>query len=190
MITLLAALSLVLGCQTTPQCVDNGGCGDSEACIKQKCEPVDCLASDACQLHEFCDTRDDAYTCKSGCSQTTDCAAGEECNPTSHSCTAYGCRDTQLDCAIGESCDKSTGKCAKADGAYCKDCSGGGKNVCGNNGTCYAVDATNSYCFVDCNPKSGEDACPRGFECQDILGDGTYACTADCVLLADNGWLP
>lgn len=188
MIARLTLVGLGLGalasCSKAPQCVDNGQCGDMQACIEEECVQVECLASAQCGLEQFCDVQRD-YTCKSGCEHNTDCQAGFDCNPDSHQCEAYGCRSTDLDCGYGEVCDESSGECKRAQGDHCKTCSDPYFGSGCNKGTCYLFDEESfaSYCVVDCNP-SQEDACPRGYECVDVLGDGaSYGCFAWCPSL-------
>jgi len=186
----LLILGLLPACKTAPECVDNGDCtGSLEACIADKCRPVECKDSTTCGLHAFCDTRNDTYTCKQGCQVDGDCLAGEECNTEAHKCVSYGCRNTTLDCEVGQVCNESTATCEDDPRAHCKPCSFTGSSPCGSRGQCFQFEAgdTSGYCLMECRPADAD--CPAGFGCEDVSGYGDWYCFAWCPYLDDNGWI-
>ena len=188
--TVIATFMGLSGCSGSPaqlECVDNGDCnGTSEACLENSCVEVDCLSSASCELQQFCD---ETYTCASGCSEDTDCLAGEDC--VDGTCEAYGCRNTQLDCEFGEICNENTGNCQPASGLHCDTCDYWSTfGICSGSAACVPFDefASESYCLETCNPNASNQ-CPRGFECLDIYGDGSNYCFAWCPTLYANGWM-
>ncbi len=187
---MIPVLALLLGCPAGTQCVDRGDCGDLQMCNNGNCKDVSCSTSKDCGIGEYCDTTGN-FECKAGCTTDDDCLAGEACNADNHTCEEYECRTTALDCGLGERCDN--GRCDDALGMACDPCNdplyydywtGGytGGTGCGNNGTCvwftYYADAP--WCLEQCIPSQGEEACPRGFSCEDITGDNDYHCYAWC----------
>lgn len=179
----------------TPACVDNGDCGEGEACLLETCTPVDCLSSSDCRIREYCD--DETYVCRAGCSSDTDCIAGEACDLASNTCESYGCRDTELDCAIGEHCSAVTGECTRDPKGHCDRCSPDpwGFDVQGtcrdNEAFCLTFDGFDFFCLMQCVDAPD---CPRGYECvatgEDFDFDGRpdSVCLAYCPLLYDKGW--
>jgi len=178
------------------QCIDNGDCGELEACFEGGvCQPVDCLSSVDCRIREYCDQR--TYVCRAGCSQNEDCIAGENCDVATNTCEPYGCRDSALDCRIGEVCSEVTGQCIRDTTGHCDICD---PDPWGFNprGTCRDRDAVcltfqgapDFYCFLDCE----NSECPRGYECintgNDFNGNGRSdsLCIAYCPLLYEKGW--
>lgn len=211
----LALLLLAVGCgeREIPECLDHGDCGEREACIADRCERVACLDNGHCELQQYCDPTADAYVCLDGCTGDDDCPAGEACEAASHSCHPADCRDTVLDCAYGEICDQASGSCVVDERAHCQLCDAMAAAICPDDGTCF-MDVDDSelcqrdedcapeqscdeliegrYCHTDrcrydCDPDD-PDACPRGWVCQESLGqDGVYTCAADCHWLEDQG---
>lgn len=192
MTLLFGLLVLLAGCeQGAPECVDNGGCPEGQACIEDQCEEVECVSSSQCSLHQFCDTK--AWVCRQGCGDDDDCRAGETCDAADHKCKRYGCRDTQLDCEIGEVCDEGTGECTVDPRKHCTRCDPMeellGTQPCGPKGYCWLFEqnAEMGYCLQQCNQSN--DNCPRGFTCEDVTGYGDFYCSAWCPLLLENGWI-
>ena len=110
MIAMLFTLLFVacgLGGGGAPECVDNGECGELQACIEQSCEDVECVTSDTCEIGRFCDT--ERYVCRDGCASDEDCLAGQEC--AGSTCQDKPCRNSELDCTAGETCNPNTGGC-------------------------------------------------------------------------------
>lgn len=166
-------------------CVDNGDCQDGQACILEQCQDVQCLASDQCNLQEYCDTT--TYTCRVGCNDDLDCKAGQSCNVDTNTCEDYGCRDTQLDCSIGYICNTNRGECEYAHDGHCDKCDGLW-DLCANpSAACLTFDGIESFCFEPCNI-SDVNACPRGYVCQNVDAAGGNMCMAYCPTLYDNGW--
>lgn len=188
MTALLLVLSLV-ACKKEPaaECIDHGGCPAGNACIEGACEPVQCLTSSDCNLHEFCDAR--SFACRAGCSDDGDCYAGETCDTATKECVEYACRSTDLDCEIGEFC--VDGECEKDDAPHCQACDPYDSRSCPQGSDCWVFDSQtlDAYCLVRCERDGGNDQCPRGFECTDVTGMGDFACSAWCPTLVENGWL-
>ena len=212
---LLLTVGLVglLGCnnEKAPECVDNGQCPEGNACVQNACEEVSCLTSAECDINQFCNP---FYECEGGCETSDDCTAGETCKD--HVCDVYGCRSTNLDCEYGEYCDTSSGECKTSSKPHCESCDAAATSSCGSNATCYIwevddgtctgdrdcedgwycdnIESATSknchqdFCVVDCDPDD-ENACPRGFTCQDATGLGAYGCIADCSFMIENGYL-
>ena len=196
--TFTAVSFLVLAsCATEaePACIDNGDCGEGQACLLETCQDVQCLSSSECGIREDCD--DETYVCRAGCLESDDCQAGEECNAGTNTCEVYGCRDTDLDCSIGETCSQATGECITDDRGHCDRCE---PDMWGDpSGTCRSADAfclgwegePDSFCLLQCEAPTD---CPRGYECvdtgQDFDFDGRSdaICSAYCPLLYENGW--
>lgn len=178
--TLVACVGGVGG---APECVDNGDCDGTAACIDNACVEVECLASKDCGLHTYCEVETKTYVCEEGCNTDEDCYAGETCATETHTCEAYGCRDTQLDCAWGEECNTATGECETAKGDHCDVCDyWGGGGECGGKSECIPFDSfgDEAYCIEACTPES-TDECPRGYECVDLYGDNSFwGCFAWC----------
>jgi len=181
----LALLLAFAGCKqhgSSGDCVDDGDCAEGQACVNKACQVVDCVSTADCGIEQYCAKAD--HTCVDGCEGDEDCPAGDSCDVGAHSCVPYGCRETQLDCDYGEVCNQDTHVCEKAQGPYCKTCDPFSAGGCGQHGTCYVIDYYyDAYCFVDCNPDLGSDACPRGYECQDATGLGDNVCFADCTFI-------
>lgn len=188
--TLLFVFLTLAGCAGGgPECVDNGGCADGQACILEVCEDVQCLASADCNIREYCDTS--TYVCRAGCADDLDCPAGESCDVATNTCEAYGCRDTQLDCAIGEICREVTGQCEYAHDGHCDRCEPSpwdDSGTCRNpDAVCGTYDGVESFCFEPCT-QGAPDACPRGYECVEQASFGGSFCSAYCPILYENGW--
>ncbi len=163
------------------ECIDNGECGEFQACRDDACVDVECLNSATCDIGLYCNAQ--TYTCVEGCLEDVDCMAGETCNTETQTCEAYGCRTTELDCPVGTECDVSTGSCDEV--SVCEPC----QNAAG----CRSSDAPHcvqfqgdetGYCWPECG---ADNSCPAGFFCytswtQDI-------CVADCGWLTENGYL-
>lgn len=196
--TFTAVSFLVLsscGSEVTPACVDNGDCGEGQACLLETCQEVQCLASSECGIREYCD--DETFVCRAGCLESDDCQAGEECNAGTNTCELYGCRDTDLDCSIGETCSQATGECIRDPRGHCDQCEpdawGDPAGTCRDSGAfcLYLDESPDTFCLQDCNTATD---CPRGYECIDTGQDFDYdgrsdsICYAYCPLLYDNGW--
>lgn len=203
------ALTVLAGCTggTSPVngCIDNSKCDEGQACIFAAdavegdlgtCQDVECLASDGCNLREYCDT--ETYVCRAGCAGDEDCAAGESCNVETNTCEDYGCRNTTLDCPVGDFCNAVTGECSRDRRDHCEICEPdvwAGIYVCPSSpdgASCYITraDQTDGYCGYYCDPDRADDpsvGCPAGFQCSP-LQDGEYVCVADCELLVERGW--
>lgn len=182
-------LGLVAACKQAPECIDNGQCGDMQACVDDKCKDVECLDSSTCTLHQFCDTK--AYTCRDGCGDDEDCRSGEICLDDAK-CHSRKCRNATLDCNVGQEC--VDGDCQDYQGLLCDTCDPYdellGLQPCGPQGSCWLLEGaseTVGFCFPECNPNA-EDACPSGFSCEEFP-DGTHGCFAYCPTLLKNGWL-
>jgi hypothetical protein len=193
---LAAAFALSCGSSAPDfRCVDNGDCGEREACILEACEPVQCLTSSDCRIREYCDDR--TYVCRAGCSADADCIAGEACDTATNTCEAYGCRDTQLDCGLGQYCSAVTGQCTRDPKGHCDRCTPDfwGTNVRGTcrdrEAFCLTFDGADFYCLMECSQATD---CPRGYECvntgQDFNGNGRSdsICFGYCPLFYDKGW--
>lgn len=194
--TTLLSLTLVLfglACDSEanrPECLDNSECNELQICTKEemKCKDVECTASSYCGMHQYCDVQGKSYACKEGCSEDSDCLAGESCNTESHTCQEYGCRSTVLDCAVGQVCEN--GVCKKAQGQYCQPCSVLLPN-CGRTSVCIpsTTDPYNGYCAPECNDGQ-ENACARGFECTEVYrNDPTTYCYGDCDYYTSEGYI-
>ncbi|MBN2799528.1 MAG: hypothetical protein JXX28_10310 [Deltaproteobacteria bacterium] len=176
---------------SAPECVDKGDCGDSQACIDNRCEAVECLDSSTCSTGTFCD--ETAYVCRTGCASADDCLAGEDCDPSAHECKEAACRSALLDCDMGELCNVSTGDCQRDSFNNCGTCDPWdemmGGQPCGSHGSCVSFDSSGyeGYCLQECSPNY--DSCPAGFPCQDIYGDGSHYCFAWCPVAMEQGWL-
>ena len=182
-VALVIGMSGALSCsEPYVGCVDNGDCGEGQACIVNVCEAVECFESKDCALQQKCDLA--TYSCVSGCDVDSDCMAGESCN--AGECEPYGCRDTQLDCFIGEVCNLNTGYCDPAEGDHCKPCSGTG-GQCGATAACYTFEtgATSGYCLEECQTT---DDCPRGYTCG-ADSAGQLICNAWCPFYDEMGLL-
>lgn len=185
----LLAFGVACDATSTPECVDNGGCADGQACIADRCEEVECLASSDCSIHNFCDKE---YSCRQGCKTSEDCLAGEACSDDNR-CHAEACRNSTLDCEIGQICSDS-GECRTDTYDNCKVCDPYdeifGGEPCGSNGSCFTFEegSTMGQCLKTCSA-SAADPCPAGFTCQDVTGAGEYYCAAWCPMLEENGWL-
>lgn len=167
---------------TTGECIDNGDCDGTAACIERSCVEVECLSSADCGLETYCEVETKTFVCEDGCNTDDDCYAGDSCDPEARTCEAYGCRDTQLDCAWGEVCDTKSGQCEVAEGDHCDVCDFWGGGGCSRNAECIPFDewATESYCVETCDPSSS-DECPRGYSCIDLYGDDSFwGCFAWC----------
>jgi Cys-rich repeat protein len=185
----------LIGCggDTAVECIDNGQCGEFQACFVDVCLDVECLTSAVCDIGEYCNL--DGYSCVEGCLDNSDCRAGETCNAETTTCEAYGCRNTELDCGVGQECDQTTGECL--DVQACGNCDPQNINSC-NTGP---NSGTQSYCLVYddlsvgwCFPECGDDgSCPSGFYCYEDLsigrGQTIDVCVADCPWLTENGYM-
>ena len=197
-------------------CVDNGQCGEGQACVEEVCTDVACTSSASCDLGEFCSDKN--WTCEAGCLSDSDCSAGSTCNTEKRECEEYGCRSTQLDCEIGELCDveqtEEYGECYEDTRAHCQVCDAGNNSSCPNNASCFVFELGDNCrrdsdcpdgwtcdmmadfqnychrdrCLVECNPNNA-NACPRGYQCGDTSGFGDYHCIADCAYLDEGGYL-
>jgi hypothetical protein len=180
-VALVIGMSGALSCsEPYVGCVDNGDCGEGQACIVNVCEAVECFESKDCALQQKCDLA--TYSCVSGCDVDSDCMAGESCN--AGECEPYGCRDTQLDCFIGEVCNLNTGTCDPAEGDHCKPCSGTG-GQCGATAACYTFEGSQNYCLEECQTT---DDCPRGYTCG-ADSEGQLICVGACPLYDEMGLL-
>lgn len=190
-IVLIAMMAIGCGTSSGPECIDNGDCSDGQACLLEVCEDVECLASEDCNIREYCNT--ETYVCRAGCEDDGDCIAGESCDTASNTCEEYGCRDTQLDCAIGEICREVTGECEFAHAGHCDRCEPDPfawemNGTCANrNAVCGTYDGVESFCFQPC-VQGQADACPRGYECVEQASFGGTFCSAFCPTLYENGW--
>ena len=101
----------------------------------------------------------------------------------SHSCNAYGCRDTQLDCAIGEVCDTTTGQCYVADDNLCA-------STCDyTNPRCDGADSCIPTSFVGaCNVQNGNAGCPANSPCLIVEVDEAHV--LDWLGFPDNSACP
>ena len=239
-LVLVALLAFAVSCSqpSTKACSSNADCDEGAICNDdEQCEDVDCVTSADCDIFEYCS---DDYECEEGCSEDSDCIAGETCNTETNECEPYGCRNTQLDCAYGQYCDQVTGTCYDDDRPHCGECDiytgsgcSGGQclvsrtaNQCNTayNGTdcptgmdcavfdyddssfcfsdadctggmlcdptylvCYTAYCFESACFQDCTITDGDEACPRGFQCIDVFGDGISSpvCVGECSFMDD-----
>ena len=50
---LLTLFTLLMGCESTPECVVNTDCGQGEACISDTCTAVECMTSAVCTLGQY-----------------------------------------------------------------------------------------------------------------------------------------
>jgi hypothetical protein len=185
-IRFVALISLALAAcgpaGTAGECIDNGDCDGTAACIERACVEVECLSSADCGLQTFCETEAKTFVCEAGCNTDDDCYAGEACDAEAHTCEAYGCRDTELDCSWGEICDTRSGRCEEAAGDFCDVCDYWGGSGCSGGAECVPFDdwASEAYCIESCTPAS-TDECPRGYECVDLYGDDSFwGCFAWC----------
>lgn len=181
-LALLLPMAGLTGCQSKAlPCGNNADCGDGQACIEEECVDVTCLSSADCEIQQYCT---EGYTCEAGCDEDTDCAAGQSCDVESHSCNAYGCRDTQLDCAIGEVCDTTTGQCYVADDNLCA-------STCDyTNPRCDGADSCIPTSFVGaCNVQNGNAGCPANSPCLIVEVDEARTCS-DWLGFPDNSACP
>jgi len=178
-------------CDESFACVD--GCGDSSDCIAgQECDVasntcVDYGCRDSnldCGYGEFCDTTtgecypDERRHCGScdvastgnQCGQGSQCTAwlsGGECDGRNGGEEVFGViiEWGNGDCAPGQHCDPFTHDQVATGIGYCHE----------------------DYCVVPCEI-SQEEACPRGFDCYDVFGDGSFdGCVGDCSYMLENG---
>ncbi len=187
--TALLIIGLFLGCNQAPECIDNGQCGEGQACVDDKCKDVDCLSSADCTLRQFCDTK--SWSCRDGCTDNEDCKSGEVCLD-DRKCHKMKCRNATLDCSVGQEC--VDGECQDFQGHLCDTCDPYeelmGGQPCGPSGSCWLLEGasdTVGFCFPDCNPNA-DDPCPAGFTCEAFPDDG-HGCFAYCPTLLKNGWL-
>ncbi len=169
------AAGLQLACDKNEegaQCTDNGGCAEMQACVQNVCTDVECLVSDDCALHNYCDTEQDRYVCTAGCLSDDDCIAGEECHPEYGTCEDYGCRSTNLDCEYGEYCDQESGDCYEATEPHCEVCDGGCLG-----GNCIPWELT-----TQCDSSQGDLGCAPGEHCGAWTDDPPVYCEGpmDC----------
>ena len=180
------ALAALIGCGGATkalECVDNGECGEGQACVDDKCVAVDCVVSADCSIGSFCSP---VYECQAGCESDADCYAGETCDTTAHTCSAYGCRSKDLDCDYGEYCNTESGECFTR-GSWCETCNPANLYSCGSGAYCIdAFDDGTGYCYNWCEE---ERDCPRGFECAEVGSGYENVCFGDCPYMVDNGYL-
>jgi hypothetical protein len=155
-------------------CESTVSCGELEACIFEKCTPVDCLGNTDCALEEFCNL--ETYTCDPGCTTSDDCLIGDRCDVLTNTCVERQCTDTQLDCEFGERCDLDTGRCKRDPARHCDRCFN--EFGCGPTGVCAAQPDGNAYCFLECQPESF-DPCPSGMQCSRTT-EGLFRCVGFC----------
>jgi len=195
------------------ECSTADDCPQDKQCIDTHCIQVDCTTSVDCPFESYCDLAN--YACIDGCQEDSDCLSGEACDQVAATCAPAECQDTQLDCDYGQYCDAASGHCKDDTRPNCQACdaTNSNPNQCPA-GTCYilgsAATCTNSstcatgetcsnipgygkichadFCLETCNPNVSEP-CPRGYECLDASGLGDYVCYADCVYMANNGYL-
>ena len=96
-------------------------------------------------MEEYCS---EFFQCVPGCSQDTDCIAGDVCEE--GVCATQGCRDTELDCAVGEYCDTQTQSCYADSFDHCGVCDFNTWQGTISGGECvvYSYDE-NAYCNWD-----------------------------------------
>lgn len=173
--TVFAALLSVfatacVGGAAKTECSSITDCDEKQICSDEGvCEDVDCVTSEDCDLGEYCS---DDNECEDGCSEDSDCAAGERCDD--NECEPYGCRDTQLDCEYGQYCDPVTGECYDSDFQECtRSCDLTVEGSCGSD-YCLAT-AVNGECNYNYN---GTD-CPAGNDCVLTAVDDASFCFSD-----------
>lgn len=182
-IALMLTLAGCGGSEKTPECIDNGGCPEGQACLDSQCKEVECLASNQCDLYNFCNPN---YKCQEGCESDADCRAGQTCDTTAHSCESYGCRSAALDCNYGEFCNTDSGDCFSK-GEVCKTCNAANPYSCGSGAYCLQLrTGGDGYCFNFCD--SDRD-CPRGFECVELGAPYENVCVGDCDFMVEGGYL-
>lgn len=172
-------------CQTIAGCVTNEDCGDngqglfcdittSQCLSLQECNPAEgqtcCSLDSQCPFRQICDTL--TLTCVDGCRDDGDCLIGEGCAGAGFGrlgTCGTACTADNL-CAFGELCNLTAGLCElDTRGPYCQGCEGGvASDDCGTKGNYCLTDSVNGgeFCGVDCY---GEEACPNGYECQDVI---------------------
>lgn len=177
----LLALSL-LGCNTggeapvlsEGECLDNTSCEGMQACIGGTCKAVSCLTNADCTLGSFCDTEGD-YACTEGCSEDSDCLAGQSC--AEGQCETAECVDEDVDCALGEHCTE--GSCLAVEG-FCDPCDEA--TPCAEGLTCHWFDKEKvSACLPICTrDDDGADDCPARTICYGNPEEETTRCDAGC----------
>ena len=196
----LLFLAACAGTGKAPECQDNADC-NNQACVENQCVDVDCLSSADCSLKEYCHGED--FVCTSGCSEDTDCLAGEMCDVESNTCEPYGCRETELDCPVGDFCNQNTGECYDDPEGTCNTCSAAqneaeqlellfGGTLSGRHCVQWDEFATEFYYFKTCNPNGSGNDCPRGFACvpevYDLyFGTPVNLCLGDCSYYREIG---
>ncbi|WP_163992039.1 hypothetical protein [Pyxidicoccus caerfyrddinensis] len=138
----------VSGCRSEGDCPGTAcRCGDAPC----TCDATTPEGRAACALG-VCDA--------SFCAEATDCAFGERCGTTTHSC------DSDFD---------------PTRRPYCASCTyGGGLQVCGRGANFCLREATSpgtAFCGVDCSQGQG---CPHGYQCADVVVAASRArCRSD-----------
>lgn len=118
-----------------------------------------------------------------GCTAATDCAGGQACNVTTHTCGA-ACGGAEDSACNGGCCDATAGQCVAgtangacgATGAVCIGCSGG-TPTCGSGGAC------TSACGGAGDGTCGSGNCCVGSAC--IADTSPLACGANCTNCTD-----
>jgi hypothetical protein len=170
----LLLLPLLAACSGagSPDCTDNGQCGEGQACVGQACTDVECLSSEQCDIQQYCRTKDESYACTDGCVLDEDCAAGESCDVAHRRCTSYGCRSTVLDCPVGTTCNASTAECEAWDGALCQE-------------TCDVYDQPRCSAGATCQAFTTGESCERDADCAEGNCDMFLTSDVTCRNLAD-----
>ncbi len=187
-------------CEVDGDCLALDGFEVCELAVN-RCVAVDCLEDSHCEIGTYCGENN---FCIPGCATDIDCFADQHCDSENRACITDGCTDSQIDCAYGEFCQDS-GECefvpAEPGCQTCTpdpwgfdlqgSCPSGGKCLSFNPVEGFEQYENESYCFFDCHG-GGDNACPRGYECQTQDFDGTgeqSVCVAYCPVLYELGVL-
>jgi hypothetical protein len=143
-------------------CTDPGDCSAGETCAPDGC------GEDVCQPGG-------AF-----CVDSTDCSPGATCDSATGTCTRSGPCTSQLDCAPGYSCDSGTCVNRRVDCEVDGDCPEGFR--------CATMLPVPAFCELAHRSCGNDDACPVGFTCVDVDGDGGGECqfgSGECSTNAD-----
>jgi hypothetical protein len=189
-------------CDTTTGICRTSGCSmDLQCPYGQVCDTFTHACVAGCRSHGDC-ALGDVCLCRDDQGQEIPCTCDETSDPARTSCSIGTCiSDTCLDktfCDLGEQCVEVAGQerpaCERdTRGPFCDNCVyQPGGSACGSEGPNFCLIDTSdpagrsSFCGVDC-AGGGDELCPNGFSCHDVLILTQSVCRSDDACVPTGG---